>query len=109
MEDVKDGDLYKRITHSGVKIDIIYGYYEEFERDSRFGEPVPIYPDFLSSPVYTADGYPCVTQMQGLCEHGESRFSDGCCVDCSHFEYVEDLIGICKCKSRINNEKEKSK
>lgn len=90
---VKNGDLYKVVTIHGVSFELRYGYYEEFERG--VGEPIPIYPDFKRSPQYTDDGYPFVTQMQELCEYGESNFEDGCCVDCSHFSGSEELFGIC--------------
>ena len=93
MNSKKDGDLYKVVTVHGVSFELRYGYYEEFERDA--GDPIPIYPDFKSSPQYTDDGYPFVTQMQELCEYGESSFSDGCCADCRSYCDGEELIGIC--------------
>lgn len=93
MNKVKDGDLYKIINIFGRTFELRYGYYEEYERDK--GEPIPIYPDFKTNPVYTNEGFPFVTQMQEICEHGESAFSEGCCVDCRHFKFGEELIGIC--------------
>ena len=95
MNRKKDGDLYKIVTLHGVSFELRYGYYEEFER--KGGEPIPIYPDFRRAPRYTSDGHPFVTQMQELCEHGESRFADGCCADCRHYRDGEELIGICTC------------
>ena len=103
MRKPSDGDLYKKIFVFGREFEIRYGYYEDFERESAFGEPTPIYPCFSIDPEYTDEGYPFVTQMQSLCEHGDSRFPDGCCVDCSHFCHGEDLIGVCKCKKRNIN------
>ena len=91
----KDGDLYKVVTIHDVRFELRYGYYEEFERE--IGEPIPIYPDFKRSPQYTSEGYPFVTQMQELCEHGESRFQEGCCADCHHFVDEGELFGICNC------------
>ncbi|MBQ7225141.1 MAG: hypothetical protein IJX02_00900 [Clostridia bacterium] len=94
MKTVKDGDLYRVVELYGKSFELRYGYYEEYEREKC--DPVPIYPDFRKSPVYTNEGFPFVTQMQELCQHGESRFEDGCCVDCRYFENGEELIGICK-------------
>jgi hypothetical protein len=100
MNQVKDGELYKRIELHGKVFDIYYGYYEEFERESQFAEPIPIYPDFECNPEYTDDGYPFVTHMQALCEYGDSRFVEGCCFDCRHFSNESDLIGVCRCAQR---------
>ncbi len=94
MNKIKDGDLYKIINLCGHTFELRYGYYEEYERKN--GEPVPIFPDFIKEPVYTNEGFLFVTQMQELCEYGDSSFADGCCVDCPYFESGEDLIGICK-------------
>ena len=93
MNKIRDGDLYRVVELFGQRFELRYGYYEEYERHS--GEPVPIYPDFKKSPVYSEDGHPFVTQMQELCAHGESKFTDGCCVDCKHYSHGDDLIGIC--------------
>lgn len=95
MGKIREGELYKRLELFGRAFELYYGYYEDYERER--GEPVPIYPDFQKSPEYTPDGYPFVTQMQGLCSRGESRFSDGCCIDCGYYRHGEDLIGICVC------------
>ena len=95
MNKVRAGDLYGIISIFGHTIEIRYGYYEERERE-RGEEPVPIYPDFKKHPLYTYEGYPLVTQMQELCEHGTSMFIDGCCVDCAFFCECTDLIGYCK-------------
>ncbi len=100
MQKIRDGDLFKAVKLFGHTFELRYGYYEEYERDS--GEPVPIYPDFIKHPVYRDDGFPFVTQMQELCRHGESKFKDGCCVDCRYYSHGDDLIGIC------TNEKNKS-
>ena len=107
MNQIKDGELYKRIILFNKDFEIRYGYYEEFEKKSKFSEPVPIYPDFEHKPVYTSDGYPFVTQMQSLCPHGDSSFPDGCCVDCSYYRQGDDLIGICTCPKRKLNFKDK--
>ena len=79
MNKARDGDLYKIVSLFGKNLHIKYGYYEEYER--THGEPIPIYPDFKKEPIYTDDGYPLVTQMQELCEMGESKFKEGLCAD----------------------------
>ncbi len=94
MKKAREGDLFKIIELYGQIFELRYGYYEEYEREK--GEPVPIYPDFTRQPVYTNEGFPFVTQMQELCQHGVSPFEEGCCVDCPHFEAGDELIGICK-------------
>ena len=95
MNKIRDGDLYKRLQIFGRSFELRYGYYEEYERGR--GDPVPIYPNFKEKPEYTEDGRPFVTQMQELCEHGDSRFRDGCCADCRYYKDGEDLVGICTC------------
>lgn len=100
MHKAKEGDLYKIIKLYGRTFELRYGYYEEYEKGRV--EPVPIYPNFQELPEYTEDGFPFVTQMQSLCPHGESRFKDGCCVDCRHYSHGEDLLGIC---TNVKNKK----
>lgn len=100
MKKPNEGDLFKTVILHGATFELRYGYYEDFERESAFGEPIPIYPDFLKNPQYTDDGYPFVTEMQSLCEHGNSEYSDGCCSDCFHYLNGDELIGICKCEKR---------
>ncbi len=95
-----EGDLFKVITLHGSTFEIRYGYYEDYERESEFCDPIPIYPDFLKNPAYTEEGYPFVTHMQSLCEYGNSNYIEGCCSDCSHFNDGDDLIGICFCRHR---------
>ena len=91
---IKEGDVYAVLEIHGHVIELRYGYYEERERTR--GEPIPIYPNFKTHPLYTPEGFLLVTQMQELCEHGTSPYEDGCCFDCKHFEACQDLIGICK-------------
>ena len=104
MNNIKEGDLYAVLNIHGHIIELRYGYYEERER--AHGEPIPIYPDFKKHPLYTSDGYPLVTQMQDLCEHGLSPYGDGCCFDCRHFEACRDLIGICRNENNNKNKKQ---
>ena len=99
MKDLKEGTLYKTLKVFDSVFELRYGYYEEYERQSRFADPVPIYPDFIKEPKYTKDGYPYVTKMQELCEYGSSRFAEGCCAECPHYQHGEEMIGICKCEA----------
>lgn len=108
MYNAREGELYKVIEAGGRTFELRYGYYEEYERESPLASPIPIYPDFKCEPEYTEDGKPFVTQMQELCEFGESAFSDGCCVDCKYYEHLDELLGICLCeKNKNKNKKEK--
>ena len=108
MDKAKDGELYKRIELFGRVFEIYYGYYEEFEKQSANAEPIPIYPDFQKDPIYSDRGYPFATHMQSLCEDGNSRFADGCCIDCSYFSDGKYMIGICTHpKRRIDFNKQK--
>ncbi len=95
MNRVRDGDLYKILNLFGKVFEIRYGYYEK--QGIMRGEPIPIYPDFKENPEYTPEGYPFVTQMQDICEHGSSRFKEGLCIDCKYFKQCDDMIGICQC------------
>lgn len=90
---IKDGDLYKIVELFDHTFELRYGFYEEYEREK--GEPIPIYPDFKKAPVYTKEGFPFVTQMQEMCNHGSSSFDEGLCVDCIYYRDGEELIGIC--------------
>ena len=92
----KEGELYKELTAFGVTFPIYYGYYEDFERATS--PPIPIYPDFVTKPVYTKEGYPFVTEMQDMCECGIPRretLSDRCCGNCLAYRRGQELLGIC--------------
>lgn len=97
MKIMPEGALYKTLTIFGNTFEVRYGYYAEFERENENCYPVPIYPDFRENPLYTKDGYPFVTKMQGICRLGSSKFTDGCCADCPHYLHGEEMIGICTC------------
>lgn len=105
MNKIRDGDLYKVVTVAGVSFELYYGYYDEIERESRFTEPIPIYPSFIDEPVYTDGGYPFATEMQDVCEHFLGRDGEDSCYACRHFVKGDELIGICRCEARrrINN------
>ena len=85
-------------TISGKTFRLLYGYYENFERESPFCEPMPIYPDFTKEPHYTAEGIPMVTAMQSVCALYEGKNDeDSTCVDCAFFQKSEELFGFCNC------------
>ena len=94
----KEGDVYKELTVYGKTFILRYGYYEDFERESPFNEPIPIYPDFINKPLYTEEGLPFVTAMQSVCEHYKGKNDeDSCCSDCIFFQKSEELFGLCVC------------
>lgn len=100
---IKEGDLYRVLNVFGRSFELRYGYYDECERFSPVNEVVPIYPNFIESPLYNDEGYPFVTQMQDICEHYEGRNDGEDCHGCMYFCHGEDLIGIC---SNIRRKKE---
>lgn len=102
----KEGDLYKEITIGGNTFKIFYGYYESFERESPFNDPIPIYPDFTKEPHYTAEGIPIVTAMQNVCSfYNGKNDEDSCCADCVFFQKGEELFGFCNCpRNKRSNE-----
>ena len=94
--DAKEGELYKSVTVFGKTFELYYGYYEEYERHSRYNEPIPIYPNFKEAPQYTEGGHPFVTEMQEACEHYRGSLDERICYGCEHFCKGAELIGICK-------------
>ena len=93
----KEGDLYKVISLFGKTFELRYGYYDDKDRASTYNEVIPIYPDFLKSPIYTYEGHPFVTQMQDICLHYDGDKNGEECFSCRHYQHGDDLIGICKC------------
>ena len=104
----KEGDLYKEIMVGGNVFRLFYGYYEEFERESPFNDPMPIYPDFIKKPHYTAEGIPIVTAMQNVCAfyHGIND-EDSSCSECSFFQKSEELFGLCNCPQNKRSNEER--
>lgn len=100
---VREGDIFKVIELHGKRFEIRYGYYEEIDRKI---EPTPIYPDFKEKPTFTDDGYPFITYMQDGCEHYKRRADgdDNDCYSCIYMEKGAELIGVCRCKARRQNE-----
>ena len=91
----EEGALYKSVTVYGRTFDLYYGYYEEYERNSVYNEPVPIYPDLAAFPVYSDDGYRLVTEMQAACDRYTGNAEESICYGCAHFERGEELFGRC--------------
>lgn len=105
----KEGDLYKEVTVGGNTFKIFYGYYEEFERESPFNDPIPIYPDFIKEPHYTAEGIPIATAMQNVCEfYNGKNDEDSSCSDCVFFQKYEELFGLCNCSRNKRESKERT-
>ena len=100
MINAKEGDLYGRIDAFGKVFEIYYGYYEEFERDSKYNDPVPVYPDLAAKPEYSGEGFPIVTQMQVACESYKGKNGEDQCGMCEHFQKGDKLFGLCRCEAR---------
>lgn len=101
----KEGDLYKEVTIYDKTFRLMYGYYESFERESPFNDPMPIYPDFIKEPHYTANGIPIVTAMQNVCDfYDKKTHDDSTCSDCGFFQKCEELFGLCNCPHKQLNQ-----
>ena len=64
------------------------------------GEPVVIYPDLKSNPLYTSDGYLIVTAVQDTCKMFSPRGDvdeDSVCSDCIYYDGSKTCIDICSC------------
>lgn len=104
----KEGDFYKEFAVGGHTFNIFYGYYEEFERESPFNDPMPIYPDFTKEPHYTAEGIPLVTAMQNVCEYYSGKNDeDSSCSDCVFFQSCQELFGLCYCSQNKRSYRER--
>lgn len=92
----EEGELYRVISAHGHTFELFYGYYEECDRQNDAVEPMPIYPDFLSHPIYTDRGLPFVTMMQDSCDYYVGRDTGEMeCADCEFYSHCEELLGIC--------------
>lgn len=97
----KEGDLYKIYVIDDHIFEIRYGYYEENERGRV--EPLPVFPDFLKHPVYTATGDPVTSLIQVSCEHYSPKEKSSCeywCGDCIYYGGGKVEMGICLCPRR---------
>jgi hypothetical protein len=99
MPDVKEGDFYKTIEIGGRKLELRYGYYNpELERGRI--EPMPIFPNFKKTPLFTIEGEAFVTADQDICEHFQPKqkiSGENWCNDCVYLEKHEEFVGLCKC------------
>jgi len=96
----REGDIYEIVSIGGHSFTIRYGYYSE--QDRLVTDPMPIYPCFISQPLYTARGEPLITRVQDACEYyyTEEAVGDGWCADCLHSSIDHKEIGICRCQHR---------
>lgn len=94
----REGDLYKTVRLHGHTFELYYGFYEECDRENPDIEPMPIYPNFLKEPKYTASGLPFVTKMQDSCKYYKGKHGKETeCADCEYYKHGEELIGVCSC------------
>ena len=95
---LKEGDLYRIIQLHGHTFPLYYGYYADCERENPTIDPMPIYPDFLANPQYTADGFPFVTKMQDACPYYKGNKTN-CneCAECEYYAHGDELLGLCIC------------
>lgn len=100
MDLPNEGDLYKVYEVAGFTFEIRYGYYEENERGRV--EPLPLFPDFRKTPVYTADGYPLASLIHSACKHYESTKPkpENGCGDCIYYSNQRQEIAVCQCEKR---------
>lgn len=95
----KEGDLHSIVTIGSHAFELRYGYCDD--RDRVTGEPYILYPDLLSEPIYTEDGYRIVAALQKNCEYyappdGQER--EDCCYTCDFYPDQQSEIGICRCE-----------
>ena len=98
----REGDLYRMIKIEKFTFEILYGYYEDSERDKV--EPLPVFPDLAKNPIYTADSRPIVTAVQQPCEYYISvngKSSEEWCGDCIYYLNADNEISICGCTERM--------
>ena len=93
----KEGELYREVTVGGKQFVLRYGYYEEFDRNSLYNDPIPIYPDLIQNPIYTDDGILIVTAMQDICEYYHGTANGESCNECIYFRKKAELFGLCSC------------
>lgn len=95
----REGDLHSIVTIGPHTFELRYGYCDE--RDRSTGEPYILYPDLLSEPPYTEDGYRIVAALQSICEHYMAPAGcepEDCCYTCRFYPNQRSEIGICRCE-----------
>ena len=97
----KEGDLYRIYTVDDCTFEIRYGFYEEKER--YLVEPLPIFPDMVTAPVYTSDGVPVTAYVQAPCSYYNPcmpQQPEEWCGDCLHYDGGQKKMGRCLCPQR---------
>lgn len=95
----REGDLHSIVTIGSHTFELRYGFCDD--RDRATGEPYILYPDLLSAPLYTEDGYRIVAALQSVCEHytlPDGREREDCCYTCNFYPDQQAEIGICRCE-----------
>lgn len=96
-----EGELYRIFTLEDLSFEIRYGYHTDEERGRI--EPLPIFPDLVSSPVYTRSGIPVTAYVQVPCRHYSPcrrNEPEEWCGDCLYYDGGRDKIGRCLCPER---------
>lgn len=97
----REGDLHSVVTIGPHSFELRYGYSDE--RDRSTGEPYILYPDLLSTPHYTEDGYRIVTALQSVCKHyapADGQENEDCCYTCSFYPDQKSELGMCRCEKQ---------
>lgn len=95
----REGDLHSVVTIGAYTFELRYGYCDE--RDRASGEPYILYPDLISMPHYTEEGYRIVTALQSVCGHylpPDGCEPENCCYTCNYYPDKKAEIGICGCE-----------
>lgn len=96
-----EGDLFGIYTVEDLTFEIRYGYHAENERGRV--DPLPIFPDMVSVPVYTKNGIPVTACVQAPCRHYRPRNPDHpeeWCGDCLHYGGKREKMARCLCPER---------
>jgi len=95
----REGDLHSIVIIDTHTFELRYGYCDE--RDRATGEPYILYPDLLSEPFYSKDGYRIVAALQSVCDHytpPDGAEKEDCCYTCRFYPDRQSEIGICRCE-----------
>lgn len=100
----REGDLHSIVRIGPHAFELRYGFCDE--RDRAGGEPYILYPDLLSTPLYTESGHRIVTALQSVCRYytiPEGTLREDCCYTCNHYPDPMAEIGVCRCESMREN------
>ena len=102
--------LYKVLRAGGCSFPVYLEY------DEQLNESYPAYPDFEEHPAYTKEGRPFAISAQESCPYarpkapGEPPPGDcGCCGWFYRDSTPHDLIGVCMCEARRENESKRER